>query len=240
MSIATPGPADRLGMVRRNLAEEERALRAGLAPIQLRRHLGAAQLVFEQLELFMAFAAHQAYSLEPLTYAAAWVFERRGFAYVRGHKLMNDIHRGIPARRAPACGAGREHAVPPARPVAHGARTRLGDPRWHTGDDRPGMEPPAHDQAAGQACRRRDVSRRGLLRPAAETPMPSSYRTTLVAEMETLGAFRAFVERACRAAGIAQATIDDLKLAVDEAAMNVVMHGYEGMDPGSLMLELGH
>lgn len=68
--------------------------------------------------------------------------------------------------------------------------------------------------------------------------MPSSYRTTLVAEMETLGAFRAFVERVCRAAGIAQATIDDLKLAVDEAAMNVVMHGYEGMDPGSLMLEL--
>ena len=23
----------------------------------------------------------------------AWVFERRGFAYVRGHKLMDDIHR---------------------------------------------------------------------------------------------------------------------------------------------------
>ena len=68
--------------------------------------------------------------------------------------------------------------------------------------------------------------------------MPSSKRITLVAEMETLGAFRAFIERLCRAEGIADPIIDDLKLAVDEAAMNVIMHGYSGMDPGSLMLEL--
>ena len=68
--------------------------------------------------------------------------------------------------------------------------------------------------------------------------MPSSYRTTLVAEMESLGAFRAFIERAGRAAGIAGITIDDLKLAVDEAAMNIIMHGYADMDPGSLILEL--
>ena len=68
--------------------------------------------------------------------------------------------------------------------------------------------------------------------------MASSNRITLVAEMETLGAFRAFVERCCRAEGVAETEIDDLKLAIDEAAMNVIMHGYEGMDPGSLMLEL--
>ena len=37
--------------------------------------------------------AYRAYFLEPLTYASAWVFERRGFAYVRGHKLMDDIQR---------------------------------------------------------------------------------------------------------------------------------------------------
>ena len=68
--------------------------------------------------------------------------------------------------------------------------------------------------------------------------MPTTKRITLVAEMETLGAFRAFVERTCHAAGISGTTVDDLKLAVDEASMNVIMHGYEGMDPGSLMLEL--
>jgi len=65
------------GMARRNLAEEERAMRAGLAPAQV----------------FLATLGHRAYFLEPLTYASAWVFERRGFAYVRGHKLMDDIHK---------------------------------------------------------------------------------------------------------------------------------------------------
>src|SRR5687767_904046 len=40
---------------------------------------------------------HRAYFLEPLTYASAWVFERRGFAYVRGHKLMDDIQREFQA-----------------------------------------------------------------------------------------------------------------------------------------------
>ena len=38
---------------------------------------------------------HQAIFLEPLTYASAWIFEHYGFAYVRGHKLMDDIHLGF-------------------------------------------------------------------------------------------------------------------------------------------------
>ena len=46
-----------------------------------------------QLDTFLSALGHQAYFLEPLTYASTWLFERRGFAYVRGHKLMNDIHR---------------------------------------------------------------------------------------------------------------------------------------------------
>ena len=50
-------------------------------------------MVFEQIEAFLSMLGHRAYFLEPLTYASAWVFERRGFAYVRGHKLMDDIHR---------------------------------------------------------------------------------------------------------------------------------------------------
>ena len=81
------------GTVRRNLAEEERAMRAGLAPGQIRSSLSASQLVFQQLDTFLSFLSHHALSLEPLTYASAWVFERRGFAYMRGHKLMDDIQR---------------------------------------------------------------------------------------------------------------------------------------------------
>jgi len=81
------------GTARRNLPEEERAMQAGLAPAQVRMSLGGSRLVLQQLEAFLATLGHRAYFLEPLTYASAWVFERRGFAYVRGHKLMDDVHK---------------------------------------------------------------------------------------------------------------------------------------------------
>ena len=87
------GVSTQFGAARRNLAEEARAIQAGLAPGQIRSSLGASALVFQQLDAFLAFAAHQAVFLEPLTYASAWVFERRDFAYVRGHRLMDEIHR---------------------------------------------------------------------------------------------------------------------------------------------------
>jgi hypothetical protein len=81
------------GTVRRNLAAEEQAMQAGLAPAQVRRGLGVSQLVLQHLEAFLVTFSHSAYFLEPLTYASAWLFERRGFAYVSGHKLMDDIHK---------------------------------------------------------------------------------------------------------------------------------------------------
>jgi hypothetical protein len=86
------GKPTMFGTLRRNRAEEERAMRAGLAPGQIRFGLNASQLAFQSLDAFLMFMGHQAISLEPLTYVSAWVFERRGFAYMRGHKLMNDIH----------------------------------------------------------------------------------------------------------------------------------------------------
>lgn len=81
------------GTVTRNLAEEERAMRAGLAPAQVRAGMGFSREVLQQLDVFLALCARQAVSLEPLTYVSAWIFEKRGFAYVRGHKLMDDIQR---------------------------------------------------------------------------------------------------------------------------------------------------
>ena len=80
------------GTLHRNLDEEQRAMVAGLAPGQTRSSLGASRLVLQQLDAFIAAIGQRAVFLEPLTYASAWVFERRGFAYVRGHKLMDDIH----------------------------------------------------------------------------------------------------------------------------------------------------
>jgi hypothetical protein len=83
------------GTLKRNVKAEEQAMQAGLAPGQVRVGLGGSRLVFEQIEAFLSMLGHRAYFLEPLTYASAWVFERRGFAYVRGHKLMDDIQRGF-------------------------------------------------------------------------------------------------------------------------------------------------
>lgn len=87
------GAPTMFGTLKRNLPAEQQAMQAGLAPGQVRAGLGGSRAVFEQIDAFLSMLGHRAYFLEPLTYASAWVFERRGFAYVRGHKLMDDIHR---------------------------------------------------------------------------------------------------------------------------------------------------
>jgi hypothetical protein len=89
------GQPTMFGTLRRNLKAEGAAMDASLAPGQVRAGLGGSRLVFEQIDAFLSSLGHRAYFLEPLTYASAWVFERRGFAYVRGHKLMDDIQRGF-------------------------------------------------------------------------------------------------------------------------------------------------
>ena len=90
---AEDGAPTLFGTLKRNLSAEENAKQAGLAPGQVRAGLRGSRMVLEQIETFLSMLGHRAYFLEPLTYASAWVFERRGFAYVRGHKLMDDIHR---------------------------------------------------------------------------------------------------------------------------------------------------
>jgi hypothetical protein len=81
------------GTVRRNLAEEEKAMQAGLAPGQIREGLRCSSLVFTHIEIFLTLMAHHAFFLEPLTYVSAWIFEKRGFAYSKGHQMMDTIHK---------------------------------------------------------------------------------------------------------------------------------------------------
>jgi hypothetical protein len=81
------------GTLRRNTDAEIQAKEAGLAPGQVRNSLSASKLVLDQVDTFLATIGQRAYFLEPLTYASAWVFEKRGFAYMRGHKLMDTIHQ---------------------------------------------------------------------------------------------------------------------------------------------------
>lgn len=68
--------------------------------------------------------------------------------------------------------------------------------------------------------------------------MTENLRITRAAELETLGVFRDFIAQACARHQIDAETSYALQLAMDEACTNVIQHGYAGMNPGSLMLDL--
>lgn len=61
---------------------------------------------------------------------------------------------------------------------------------------------------------------------------------TRAAELDALPRFRAFIADVCARRGVSNDVAFELELACDEAATNVIKHGYAGMNPGSIMLEL--
>lgn len=83
------------------------------------------------------------------------------------------------------------------------------------------------------------ASKRFPARPteAPQAVSPSS-RITRAAELGALGHVRAFVRERLAQAGVEGTVAEDVVLAIEEAAMNVITHGYRGMDPGSLIVEL--
>ncbi len=81
------------GTLQRNLAAEQAAMQAGLAPAQVRAGLRASGSAQLHLEAFLALLGHDVYYGEPLTYAAAILFEQRGFSYVSGRRAMEAIDR---------------------------------------------------------------------------------------------------------------------------------------------------
>lgn len=69
--------------------------------------------------------------------------------------------------------------------------------------------------------------------------MPDIHRITRAAQLESLSDFREFLKDHC--AGYPRVTDEilyDIQLAVDEACTNIITHGYAGMDPGSIILDL--
>ena len=66
--------------------------------------------------------------------------------------------------------------------------------------------------------------------------MSQRFQITRAAELESLQVFRAFITEYCSKFNVSDDIILDLKLAVDEACTNVITHGYQGMDPGSVIL----
>jgi len=81
------------GTVRRNVPEEIRAMRAGLAPGQVRRGLRAMADLVRCWDAFFGRLGHRFYFLEPLSYNSAVIYERHGFQYVTGRERMEYIDR---------------------------------------------------------------------------------------------------------------------------------------------------
>lgn len=81
------------GTLSRNIEEEVRAMRAGLAPGQVRSGLGLTRKLMPVLEQFVAGLHHDTFYIQPLAYHNAILFERLGFAYTLGLGRMEWIHR---------------------------------------------------------------------------------------------------------------------------------------------------
>ena len=89
------GSPTKFGIFKRNIDAEVRAMEAGLAPGQVRsglRMLGDAITSFEK---FVTSLGHDIYFNEPLYYHNAIIFERYGFRYQQGRRLMESIHAGF-------------------------------------------------------------------------------------------------------------------------------------------------
>jgi serine/threonine-protein kinase RsbW len=65
------------------------------------------------------------------------------------------------------------------------------------------------------------------------------YQITRSAELTSLPEFRKYVSLVCnQRSEIPEQVTYDLQLAVDEACTNIITHGYQGMNPGSIILSL--
>ncbi|HIE58329.1 MAG TPA: hypothetical protein EYP88_08875 [Anaerolineales bacterium] len=84
-----------LGTCCRNLDAEIAAFKAGLAPGQIRSGLHLLRDAMRTFEAFVAGLGHNLHFAEPLFYHNAVIFERYGFAYQRGRRLMERIQRGF-------------------------------------------------------------------------------------------------------------------------------------------------
>jgi hypothetical protein len=86
------GNRTNFGTTGRNIPAELAAMRAGLAPGQIRRGLRSFKRTVPVFESFVSRMGHDMFLIEPLSYHNAIVFERYGFSYMRGLKEMQRIH----------------------------------------------------------------------------------------------------------------------------------------------------
>jgi len=81
-----------LNWTTRNIPEELKALEAGLAPGQIRRGLRLMREINRRIDDFCAATGLKSVFLEALYYHTALLFERHGYRYFKGFKMMRRIN----------------------------------------------------------------------------------------------------------------------------------------------------
>jgi hypothetical protein len=89
------GTKTQFGIFKRNIEAEEKAMIAGLAPGQVRAGMRVLNQSIASFKAFVKSLDHDLFFVEPLYYHNAIIFEKYGFAYLRGRRLMDRIHQGF-------------------------------------------------------------------------------------------------------------------------------------------------
>jgi hypothetical protein len=95
VDVLPDGSPTKFGTYQRNIEAEIAAMQAGLAPGQIRSGLRMLSEAIESFEIFIRSIKHSLYFVEPLYYHNAVIFERNGFDYQSGRKLMQRINEGF-------------------------------------------------------------------------------------------------------------------------------------------------
>jgi len=83
------------GTLSRNVDEEMRAFKDGLAPGQVRRGLRMLPGVLDAMDAFCRLIGAEVYLIEPLFYHSAVLYERHGCGYLLGREVMERLHAGF-------------------------------------------------------------------------------------------------------------------------------------------------
>lgn len=95
VDLLPDGESTMRGVTGRNLAAEEAALAAGLAPGQTHKGLGSFRWLAERVETLMLCLNQREYVAQPLFYHTALLFERCGFQYIQGRRRMEALAEGF-------------------------------------------------------------------------------------------------------------------------------------------------
>jgi hypothetical protein len=95
IDVDEEGNPTAFGTTRRNIKEEERAFQAGLFPGQVRPGLALFGKFLPRAEQFFAAMGKKFITLRAFFYYNAILYEKYGFSYIAGKKLMREIHEGF-------------------------------------------------------------------------------------------------------------------------------------------------